>query len=479
MERFSYILKVLKEGRIPPLQKLEEVIEHFLELTLKEQTALVVYGRGIPHIRELLKSLLPLREEIKTALLEGNLIEVPVPTVDRISNEGKLSRVYLIDSSPELWTNAQEYLSILNSKLKPLVGKDFIVLFEEKYEGYSFLLPLAVGLLEPLLLKKYCFSGNLTAEGNLLPVEGLGEKEKACRREGKILFSSNDFWNLAELLDYTKASFKNIPFLVSTIGKGERLLKDYQSLLESVGIVPKEVLFKRIFGKTPYGELGFLSQPSEWKRAIAYFEKFIEKVDSTFEDAWLHMSLIAPAPLAFAYGIMHGAHKRVIFYHYQGGKYFPTVIINEETSREIKNFIGNPRWVEAEFIPSKGKKSARILSVVLDMVSHPIKGSVLNYLKKEGINSDVLVIHHKEKGILKPNRLWTEDIAETFTFIRNYFALKPYEEINFFFGTPVAFAFGLGVAFGHYAKGGIYSFYRDRNPQYVKVLRLEDIKKVR
>lgn len=296
MERFSYILKILKEGRFPPLQKLEEIIERFPELTLKEQTTLVVYGREIPQIRELLKNFLPLREEIKTALLEGNLIEIPIPTVDRVSNEGKLSRVYLINSSPELWTNAAEYLSILNSKLKPLVGKDFIVLFEEKYEGYSFLLPLAVGLLEPQLLKKYCFSGNLTAEGKLIPIEGLEEKEKACRREGKILFSSNDFWHLVELLDYTKDSFKNIPLLVSTLGKGERLLKDYQSLLEAVGIVPKEVFFKRIFGKTPYGELGFLTQSSDWKRAIAYFEEFIEKVDSTFEDAWLHMSLIAPAP---------------------------------------------------------------------------------------------------------------------------------------------------------------------------------------
>ena len=63
--------------------------------------------------------------------------------------------------------------------------------------------------------------------------------------------------------------------------------------------------------------------------------------------------------------------------------------------------------------------------------------------------------------------------------MKNYFAEKPYEEINFFFGTPVAFAFGLGVAFGHYAKGRIYSFYKDRNPQYVEVLRLEDIRKVR
>jgi hypothetical protein len=58
--------------------------------------------------------------------------------------------------------------------------------------------------------------------------------------------------------------------------------------------------------------------------------------------------------------------------------------------------------------------------------------------------------------MLEPNRLWTEDIAETFTLIRKYFAENLYEEINFFFGTPVAFAFGLGVSFGHYAKGRIY-----------------------
>jgi hypothetical protein len=43
----------------------------------------------------------------------------------------------------------------------------------------------------------------------------------------------------------------------------------------------------------------------------------------------------------------------------------------------------------------------------------------------------------------------------------------------------VAFAFGLGAAFGHYAKGSIYSYYRDREPSYVEVLRLEEIKKIR
>jgi len=142
----SFLLKTLMEGRIPPLPLLERAIKNFFGLDLKEQTALVVHGRKIPRIRELLKNFLTLDEELKIALLKGKPIEITVLTVDKVSNKGKFSKVYLIDGSPKVWTNAEEYHSVLISKLKPLTEKNFIVLFEEKYEGYSFLLPLVVGI---------------------------------------------------------------------------------------------------------------------------------------------------------------------------------------------------------------------------------------------------------------------------------------------------------------------------------------------
>ncbi|HID79221.1 MAG TPA: hypothetical protein EYH48_04460 [Aquifex aeolicus] len=82
-------------------------------------------------------------------------------------------------------------------------------------------------------------------------------------------------------------------------------------------------------------------------------------------------------------------------------------------------------------------------------------------------------------GLLAPNFWENSALAETFTFIREHLSEKPYKEINFFFGTPVAFAFGLSAAFGHYARGGIYSFYRDKEPYYLEVLRLKEIEKVR
>jgi hypothetical protein len=104
---------------------------------------------------------------------------------------------------------------------------------------------------------------------------------------------------------------------------------------------------------------------------------------------------------------------------------------------------------------------------------------VKEFLEQQKVKNDVLLITHKEQGNLSINRLWTEDISETFTVIRKFFSERPYKEILFFLGTPVAFAFGLGAAFGHYAKGSIYSYYRDREPSYVEVLRLEEIKKIR
>jgi len=470
--------KLLKEGRITHLSLLERDIKNFWGLSLENQTALIVYGRNIPEVRKLLEKYLPLEEDIKEALLTGKFIEVTIPSVDKNANSGKLTKAYLISDTPKVWTNAKEYLHLLESKLRPLTGKNFIVLFEKTYDGYSFLLPLAVGLLEPQLLERYCFSGNLNADGSLLPVKGIKEKQTACGE--KLLFTSNEFSHIKDLIGYAKSFPKAVPILISAKNRDkETLEKDYLSLVSNIKTLPQAGFFERLFETPPYVELGRLEKSEDWKKALKIFETFIRKTDSLFEDGCLHLGLQAPSALAFAYGIMHGTHKEAVFYHYQGQKYHPTVVISEETSREIKRFIENPKRVKAEFIPSEGSGDSKTLSVVLDMVSHPIRESVLKFLREQRLNSDVLVIQHRDRGILDHTRLWTEDIAETFSLIREYSSRKPYGEINFFFGTPVAFAFGLGCAFGHYAKGRIYNFYRDRNPQYVEVLRLEEIDKVR
>jgi len=92
MVGFSLLLKLLKEGRIPPLPLLEKAIKNFPALDLKEQTSLIVYGRNHPQIRKLLEKLLPLNEGIKTALLEGSVLEITFPTVDKTLRKAKLSR---------------------------------------------------------------------------------------------------------------------------------------------------------------------------------------------------------------------------------------------------------------------------------------------------------------------------------------------------------------------------------------------------
>ena len=480
MVGFASIYPLLKEGRFPPYHLVEAVVLNFHQLTPEEQTKLIVLGRKIPPVKEILKKKLPLEDSIKTALLQGELMEVPVPVVDPSSNSGKISRIYLIKNSPKLWTNLQEYQSILVNKIKPLTGKNFIALFEEKLEGYSFLLPLAVALIKPQLLENFCFSGNLEADGKLIPVSGIKEKTEACRKEEKTLITSNDFENLAQLLEYLGSTPKPLPIFIATKNRPLDVLKqNFKLLTNNIKNYLSEDFFKRVINDLPYKDLGFLTKGDDWKRALELFERWIEKLDATFEDAELHIALDGPAALAFAYGIMHGTHKRAVFYHFHGGNYYPLVVVNEETSRGLKKFVKDPKLVEWDFLPYEGRTNTDTLAVVLDMVSHPIAEKVKQFLKEENIKADILLITHSERGNLNINRLWTEDIAEIFSLIREYFNKKPYEEILFFFGTPVALAFGLGVAFGHYAKGKIYSYFPNRKPQYVEVLKLEEIKKVR
>ncbi len=477
---FSILYKSLKEGRQPPLFLLEEAIENFLELSYKEQVTLIVFGKEIPSVREVLEKKLPLSEEIKEPLLKEKFEEVIIPVVDTTTGEGKLSKIFLIKNSPKFWTNAKEYENVLISKILPLTGKSFIALFEETLKGYSFLLPLAVALIKPHLLEKYCFSGNLDSNGKLLPILGEKAKEKACKRLGKPLIISKDFETLEQLLEYLGSNTKPIPILISAKNRNVEVLnKNYNLLLKNIKPIPTEGFLEKILNSKPYTDLGILETPEDWKNALNLFEEWINKIDAFLEDAELHIALDGPSPLAFAYGIMHGAHKRAVFYHFQGNNYHPLVVVNEETSRGLKEFIEQPQLVEWNFSDYKGGERAKSLAVILDMVSHPIEGKVKQFLETKNIKADILLISHRERGKLNINRTWTRDIAEIFTLIRNYLNAKPYEEILFFFGTPVALAFGLGVAFGHYANGKIYSFYPNRNPQYVEVLKLEEIKKVR
>ena len=480
MKAFLLFYPLLKEGKIPPLSKLEEAVKNFQILNPKEQVALIVFGRKLPRVREILKKWLPFEEDIKACLLENEIIEVTVPVVDTNIRKGQVSKVYIIKGASRIWTNLGEYQSVLESKIKPLIGKDFITLFEEKFEGYSFLLPLAVALIKPELLERFCFSGNLEADGKLIPVSGVKEKKEACRTLGKTLITSNDFENLNQLLDYLEEKPKPIPLFIATKNRPEEVLKkNFQLMKANIKNPPKEEFEERILNSSPYKDLGLLERPDDWKKALSTFEEWVKKIDATFEDASLHIALDGPAPLAFAYGIMHGAHKNAVFYHFQGGRYLPLVKIDEKNSRALKVFVENPKLVEAKFFPCKEENKTKTLAVVLDMASHPIAPKVFQFLEEETIKADKLVLNHREKGGINTERLWTEDIAETFSLIRKYYSEKPYEEILFFFGTPVAFAFGLGAAFGHYAKGAIYSFYRDRKPPYAEVLRLEEIKKIR
>ena len=268
MRDFSLLFPILKEGGTVPPSLLEEAVEQFPRLGPREQVALIVFGRKVPRIKRILEEKLPLEVEIKTALLEGEIREVTIPAVDWEKGEGKLSRIYVIEDSPTTWTNAGEYQRVLESKISPLTGKNFIALFEEKFEGYSFLLPLAVALLKPKLLERYCFSGNLDAAGNLIPVDGVEKKGEACQREGKTLITSNDFDHLQHLIEYLTTTPKEVPIFIAAKGRNEGVLRQsFQLLAKGLKQPPPEKFLKRILQSPPYKDLGILENEGEWKES--------------------------------------------------------------------------------------------------------------------------------------------------------------------------------------------------------------------
>jgi hypothetical protein len=296
---------------------------------------------------------------------------------------------------------------------------------------------------------------------------------------GKTLITSEDFDTIQNLLKFLTTSPKPLPFLLATKGRTTSELKNNLNLLIKASgkeVFPTDNFYKRLFNKPPYWDYGKLNTKGDWQRVLKDFSEVLKKVDSTFEDTHLHLTLDGPSALAFGLGIIHGAHKKATFYQFQGGNYFPVIRLDEQNSRLLKSYSGQTDLVKVKDFWETDKAYA--LAVVLDFVSHPLSRRVEEFLKENQIKADTLILEHSQKANLDVNREWTEDVAQTFTLIRNFWEKKPYKEILFFFGTPVAFAFGLGCAVGHFYRGRVFNYSPVKNT-YEEVYKIEKLEKVR
>ena len=103
------------------------------------------------------------------------------------------------------------------------------------FDSYMLSIYLAVSL--GFFPEKFTFSGGLTDNGKILPVEYWDEKEKKVKESGETLVDAGVFDNNAVLLaDFLKGKIPaKIPFFISIVNDGEtQLKKDFEILKKSV-----------------------------------------------------------------------------------------------------------------------------------------------------------------------------------------------------------------------------------------------------
>lgn len=458
------LINFLERGLLD--EELGQVIKQFEYLTPSVQLSLVRHLRSVRYEPEKLSKELGIRKSTAEAILYNPMVEFEFPAVS--VSDGKLIKAVAILDTPESFCNVGElrrYLKPVEEYLrnKGRISKHLGVIFDHEITGNSFQLALTLSILMEKLPEGLCWSGGVRKNGKITRVDSMVKKAQVCRKFNKRLADPFHLDSVDQLHDWLNKSFIDVPIFISKSKNSvEEFFKDRNTLLNLQHIHGIDVQRLLIYTDKLEGE--------GWKRKMEEFANLLKELDYYLQRrVRAHIAVNGPASLAFATGILYGHTRPSAIYHYNQGekRYFP---IELQNTREVKEHVREYRFVRAKFTDRGGKD----LAVVLFFAHHTPEADVLSFLEREGINADILLLTTEEgRGNINPENFKT--IArESASMIQETKGKKSYENFHFFFSCPVAVAYLLGVAYGHYDSGYIYN----RDEGYTRVLSLGFIREL-
>jgi len=418
-------------------------------------------------------------------------IEVKFPIA--LKDKAEITKAYIIELPKETdtlsFSSKEEKIEALKT-IKDIVNKPFFVIFEKDFTHKSFMLAVLVGLLtKGENIDKFAFTGVVNKEGEIFSVDGIEEKEKVAKEQGLKLIKPDYADTIDELLYWIGEEAIDIPFLImvnksteeakTALTKLEKEIKDkkpYFSIekLKNIFDIQEEDLY--LYYDKPLSE-----KEEEWQNLIKLFEEKLKNIYSKFENKIriLHIAFATPASLAMGFGIKLGTKKPVILYHYQSDKYVPVIDLSSaETIRIVKGM----KEIEKIKYEIKNIQNTEDVAVEIRLASHNLTSDVENYLKANNKDYAIVNIQTLNAGNLPlpEKNEWAEYISEIYTLLND---LKNQYHINryhIFLSTPVAIAFALGMAIGHFWDTYIYNY----NPKaeiknkYFKVLEGKNLESI-
>ncbi|ANQ53041.1 hypothetical protein BG95_00600 [Thermosipho sp. 1063] len=465
----DFVLLVKKD-----LISLNEAVDSYLKCEDFPQKSFVLY--------EIIKKILETKKtssiELLIKLLNDDLTvlnlyrngynEVRFPIVNDSGN-GKIARA-IVFKNEKTYVNLEGFTDKIKI-IEKIVQKNLGVIFDSHFTGNSFMLAITMGGLTSKIPKNVAFTGEVDSDGSILKnIRNLHFKESVCEEENMKLISALDVNNVFELKDFFEAKEYHVPVLFVFQKRDEEFVDNsYEKLKEKVG-EKFPLNFVDIFEKLYDFKKTYVSDEiknNEWKKVLKDARKVLNSIISN--NGIPHIAIVGPVAMAMALGVTLGTHNKLVFYHHQDGEYHRVLDLTDNV-RKVKSITEDYRFVKYT-VEGEGKDC----SYVLYFASHNPIQDVRKFLLNNNISSKKILIEHKDnKGNIKPGD-WTKIVSEIMSITQNIRTCTSCENVHFFISAPLPIAFGLGMAYGDFSKGGIYQLDKETG-SYIKAFEIENIR---
>ena len=470
--------KILSEGKIKE-RELKTVYE-ILATSERDEITFAIYSslKKYPNLLDykLLSNITSLRENILQELFSTAPKKALFPIVDSNSQQKELATAYIFKLSQKpnrlsFTTKRQNELQRIEKFLQNISPTEhFFVLFDKEFDGNSYLLAVAAGILLPNdALKKYAFTGEVNERGEIFEVKSLEEKRQVCKQAGLELMSAGDFSSLPKMRYYLDDSVdKDIPFLFlnQSIGETEESLSRLETEIQ------KKVPFyslKKIFSLYRLSREELFIQNEKipnnsdaWNQYLKLFAQKIKKINDELKNYTLHIGTSISA-MSFGMGIILGAKRKYILYHFQGGNYYPLIDLKSD-SRSIKNVAKRePKQIK---ISAEIHDNPHTVDLIIYLASHSLQRSVREFTKNP--NQIFIKVGDNKQGKLplEPD-VWSEIVSELYSTINEYRDRYGIKKFNLFLSCPAIIALALGMAVGNFIDIDVYHYIPERREYFL------------
>lgn len=478
----EHFLEFLKQSLFDDL--IEEVLAYFYHFSPKIQLELILYLRErfkdelSPRV---LSRALKIDYESSEKILQGEARIFPILLIEPSFSypfKVKESRALVIPHTKKLITNLPEIKKKLQV-IKKLIEKNFAVFFEDHFTGESFQLPLLVSLAVKTTPPRHLrFTGKVNSKGMILPVDHETEKERYCKERGLTLISPVKVKNFETIKAYLERDSWDLPFYVTSSGQEEfssffnacEFEKEYGRLSFLDGLE----LFYNLKKEDFFLITGKLSKKEDWETFARIFYNKIQYLKNNLPGGKVfHLGIRGAVAFAFSLGILFSHFDPFIFYHYQTLEGRPGYHPIQVTSPRILKM----RLNKYEYLKPYYEEQGDELVVIFNFSHHEPLADVRKYILERVENPSFAVLETEYKGNL-PVSAFLKVSAEAASYLQDLRRERSFTRFHFFFSCPVAIAFLVGLAFGHYADGMIYNYEKEEG-LYKPVLELKTLREIR